>query len=160
MADRYQEAVGQEDGELAELHVFQFVDVAGSADDGEEHVPFLVLLNLRTQVEGLGVLDSEIVQAESGLYFGQLLGVWLQQGDPDEPVLIFPLGHLSSHFKVYRVLPLTAAVTIVGTVDNHLAPPRQCGDSTMESVLISAAPPAQAAHGRWAPIDPTLEGTG
>jgi hypothetical protein len=74
-------------------------------------------------VKRLRVLDREIVQAKALLPRGQLILIGLKQPDPHEAIAIFLLADLGRSIKIHWAFLLPAAVTVVGTIDNHLEPP-------------------------------------
>ena len=112
------EAAGHEDRHFAELDCVAFLHVAGGAQHGEVDAAVVVLLDLRAQVEALGVLDREIVQAEATLDLGQLGGIGLDHSQPHEPAVALD-ADLRRLVEVHRTLVLAPAVAVVGTVDNH-----------------------------------------
>jgi hypothetical protein len=109
--------VGEEDRHLAELHLLALVDVARGAQDDEVHLALVVLLDLRAQVEALGVLDGEVVQAEAVLHVGELLGRGLEQPEPDEAAVA--LADLRGALELHGSLVLPAPVAVVRAVDDH-----------------------------------------
>ena len=79
LTHRDDEPPGDEDRHLPELDFLAVFDIARSAEYGKHDVAILVLLDLRSQVETLGVLDREIVQPEALLHLAELRRVGLEQ---------------------------------------------------------------------------------
>jgi hypothetical protein len=78
LPDGDDESRREEDRYLPEFDRLALVDVVCGAQDGEQDVPLVVLLDLGTQVKRLCVLDCEIVQAKALLHGRQLIGVGLE----------------------------------------------------------------------------------
>src|SRR5215813_13683485 len=83
----------EEDADLSELDLLPLVHVASAPQDGELDVA-VVLLELRTQVEGLRVLDRELVQSEPATNLVELLRRGLGQAQPNEAVPSAPRDRL------------------------------------------------------------------
>src|SRR5919197_752631 len=93
LPDRDHEAGAEEDSDLAEVDLLTRVVVPRRTEDHEPHV-LLELLELRTQVERLGVLDGQLVQAEALADLRELLGRRLEEPQPDEAALAAARGRL------------------------------------------------------------------
>jgi hypothetical protein len=78
------EPPGDEDRHFPELHFLLVFDIAGRAKYGEHDAAVLELLNLRSQVGALRILDGEIVEGEAVLHLDQLHLVGLEQPKPNE----------------------------------------------------------------------------
>ncbi len=68
-------------------------------------------------METLGVLDREIVQAETLLHFAQLCLVGLEQPQPDKALVLHT--DLRGPTQLHRPLLLAAPIAVVGTIDDH-----------------------------------------
>src|SRR6478609_5086917 len=77
------EARAEEDADLAELDFLARLVVPRRAQDHELDA-LLELLELRAEVERLGILHRELVQAKVPPHLGQLLGARLEEPQPDE----------------------------------------------------------------------------
>jgi hypothetical protein len=130
LAHRDHEPRSEEDADLAELDLLALVHVVRSSQDDEAHV--VVALELRPQVEGLRVLDSELVEVEALLNLLELLGLRLEHPEPDEPAARAAGGGLLERDGT-GVLALP--VQVVRAIDDH-APLRSSG-----------APPTLFRHG-------------
>src|SRR5204862_1447894 len=102
---RDHEARGDEDADLAEVDLLAAVVVPRRAQDDQPDVA-LVLLDLGPEVEGLGVLDGEDMEAEAVADLLELLGGRLEHPEPDEPT---PAALGGGLLELHRALVLPAA---------------------------------------------------
>ena len=122
LAHRDHEALGHEHGDLAEVDLLAVVVVARRAQhDEQDPLVVLVLLDLRAQVEALGVLHREVVQPEAPLDQLELLLARLDDPEPHEPAAL--LGHTDAGrlVELHRAFVLPPTVAIVRAVDDHTA---------------------------------------
>ena len=68
-------------------------------------------------MEALGVLDGEVVKAETPLNLCQLALVGLEQTQPDEPAALH--ADLRGAFELHRTLVLAQPIAVMGTIDDH-----------------------------------------
>src|SRR5262249_48167161 len=109
----------EEDADLAELDLFGVVVVAGRAQDDQLDVPF-VGLELRPHVEGLRVLDRQLVQAEGVTDLGKLRFSWFEQPQPYETALAAPGRGLVQGNGAFVA---SVAVQVMGAVNDHRGGP-------------------------------------
>jgi hypothetical protein len=136
------EARADEDRDLAELDLLALGVVARRAQDHEVHLA-LVLLDLRAQVERLGVLDGELVQAEAVADPSQLLRVGLDHAEPDETALAAALGGLVG---CDRADVLTTPIEVVRAIDDHRCPFAGFGPGRIVADRGGLDSPAPSAH--------------
>ena len=112
-------AGADEEVDLAELDLLLVIVVARGPQDDEEAVA-LVVLELGTLVADAGVLDRQLVEAESLRDPLELLLRGLVEPQPDE--LAAALAELRRLLGADRALVLAGAVAVVGAVDDHGPP--------------------------------------
>ncbi len=138
LANGDHEVVGEEDADLAGVDLLAFVVVACRAQD-DQFGAVLVLLGLRPQVEGRGVLDSELVQSEDLADPVQLLGTRFEDAQPDESALPAARGRL---LQWHRALVLSTPVAVMCAVDDHGLPPHG------RPMCAASCPPGRSAPQR------------
>src|SRR5919198_6067368 len=122
LPNRDDEPWPEEDADLAELHLLPCVVIAGGSQNHELQIA-VEPLELGAKVKRLGVLHRELMQVEGLSDLGELLGLRLEEPEPDEASLVATRGSL---LELQRALVLPAAVPVVRTVDDHRFPLARC----------------------------------
>jgi len=77
---------GEKHADLPEVDLLAVVVVPRGPQDDQLYLP-VEGFHLRAQMERLGVLHGQLVQAETVPHLGQLLRSWLEQSQPHEAPL-------------------------------------------------------------------------
>jgi hypothetical protein len=86
LADGDHEVLAEENADLPGVYLLALVVVAGRAQHRQLD-PAGITLHFGSQVKGLGVFDSKIVQIEAVSYLGEFLRAGFKEAEPYEPGL-------------------------------------------------------------------------
>jgi len=124
-----------EDGELAELHLFRLVVVTGGAQVDQPHLPGVVL-DLRPVMQVHCVLDRQLMQAEDVADPSQFPRLGLEQSQPHKAAPGGPAGRLR---RGHQALTGPVAVLVVSTVDDHRGLLMSLSESAVRQTRVVAA---------------------